>query len=150
MIRQKIQSDLILAMKSSDNDKVTMLRYILAQIKNKEIEKNLPNNPQLNDDETIQVLRKVAKELKESIDAFEKGKRADLVTQYKKQLEIVKPYLPQDLSDVDLKTAIQTIMEANKETITKNPKMAIGLCMKELKTKADSSRIMSLLKILGI
>ncbi len=146
MIRQKIQTDQIIALKSGKSDTVTILRYILAQIKNKEIEKKA----ELNDEETTQILRKIAKELKESIEAFEKGKRADLVAESKKQLDILQPYLPQELSDEDLKKAIQIILDTNKEAIQRNSKVAIGLCMKELRTKADSSRIMTLLKLLKI
>lgn len=146
MIQQKIQTDLIVAMKSGKTETVNILRYILAQIKNKEIEKKT----ELNDEEITQVLRKIAKELKESIEAFEKGGRADLVTGSKNQLDILHPYLPQELSDEDLKKSIQSIMNANKEAIQRNPKIAIGLCMKELRTKADSSRIMSLLKSLEV
>ena len=146
MIQQKIQKDLIIAMKSGKTETVNILRYILAQIKNKEIEKK----GELTDEELVQVLRKIAKELKESIEAFEKGGRVDLVTDSKKQLDLLNPYLPQEMLDEDLKKAIQSIIDANKEAIQRNPKMAIGLCMKELRTKADSSRIMSLLKSLGV
>lgn len=145
MIQQKIQTDQIIALKAGQSQTVTTLRYILAQIKNKEIEKQIP----LTDEETIQILRKIAKELKESIDAFTKGARQDLVAEYQKQLEIVQPYLPQEMSDEDLKKEIQTIIDTNKETVQKNPKMAIGLCMKALRSKADSLRIIMLLKTLG-
>lgn len=146
MILQQIQSDQIAALKSGQSQKVTLLRYILAQIKNKEIEKK----SELNDEETLQILRKITKELKESIDAFEKGKRADLVNEYKAQLEIVLPYLPKDLSDEDLKKAIHLIIDTNKELFQKNPKAIIGSCMKELRSKADSSRIMNILKTFGV
>lgn len=47
------------------------------------------------------------------------------------------------MSDEELKTAIATLIESNKEAIAKNPKAIIGICMKELRNKADSSRIMA-------
>jgi uncharacterized protein len=145
MIQQKIQSDQIAALKAGQSQTVTTLRYILAQIKNKEIEKKT----QLTDEEAIQIIRKIAKELKESIEAFTKGARQDLVSEYQKQLDIVQPYLPKEMSVEDLKKEIQTIIDSNKEIIEKNPKIAIGLCMKALRAKADSSQIMTILKTLG-
>ena len=54
-------------------------------------------------------------------------------------------YLPAELSDEDLKKAIDEIKAKNAEAISANPKMVIGLCMKELKGKADSARILKIL-----
>ncbi len=78
------------ALKNHEQETLTTLRYILAQIKNKEIEKRAD----LTDDEVLIVLRKIRKELLESIEAFQKGKREDLVLTYKKQLALVNLYLP--------------------------------------------------------
>ncbi len=141
MLKEKLQDDQIRALKSGNKEIVSVLRYILAQIKNKEIEKRAD----LTDDDMVSVLKKIAKELRESIEAFEKGGRRDLVDEYKKQLEIVLPYLPAELSDEELTKTIDELIEKNKELYEKNPKAIIGICMKELKLKADSSRILAIL-----
>ncbi len=143
MLRSKIQSDLITALKSHDQVTLTTLRFILSQIKNKEIEKKT----ELDDQEVLVVFQKAAKELKESIDAFTKGNRKDLIAEYQKQLDVVLTYLPAELSDEDLKEAVKQILEKNKEIIEQNPKVAIGICMKELKTKAASSRILKAIQL---
>lgn len=88
MIKKKLQDEQLAALKSGNQEKLSTLRYILAQIQNKEIEKKT----QLSDEEVIAVLKKITKELKESVNAFEKGGRSDLVAQYEKQLDIVTPY----------------------------------------------------------
>ena len=75
MLKEKLQSDQIQALKSGDKDKLSALRYILAQIKNKEIEKMAD----ITDDDVVIVLKKIAKELRESIEAFEKGGRKDQI-----------------------------------------------------------------------
>ncbi len=149
MLRQKLQEDQIAALKSGDKDKLSVLRFIIAQIKNKEIDKDPPAGGDLNDEETLAVLKKFAKELKESIDAFEKGNRADLVDASKKQLAIVSQYLPAEISDEDLKKEIEKIVSDNKAVYDQNPKVIIGICMKQLKTKADPSRIMKVLSAYG-
>lgn len=142
MLRQKLQEEQIIALKSKDSQKLSVLRFILAQIKNKEIEKR----GELTDEEIILVIKKIAKELKESIEAFKKGGREDLVKENEKQLEIISLYLPKELSDEELKKEIEKIISQNQDLFNKNPKAIIGLCMKTLRSKADSSRIM---KILG-
>jgi uncharacterized protein len=141
MLRQQLQTDLIQSMKSGDKARVEVLRYILAQVKNKEVDKK----SELDDNEVLDVLRKQIKQLKESIDAFTKGNRPDLVAEYQAQYDIVATYLPKELSDEELKTEIEKVIAANKEIYDKNPKQIIGLCMKELKNKAESSRIMAML-----
>lgn len=142
MLKQKLQDDQVHALKSGQKDKLSVLRYILAHIQNKEIEKGAA----LSDDDIVSVLKKIAKEQKESVTAFEKGGRKDLVEEYKKQLDILIPYLPAELSDQELEKAIDDIIAKNKEVFEKNPKAVIGISMKELKSKADSSRIMAILR----
>lgn len=139
MIYQQLQSEQITALKSRDSLKLQTLRGIIAQIKNKEIEKKAP----LTDEEVLTVIKKTKKELLESIESFTKGGRADLTEESQNQLKIVNTYLPAELSDEELKKAVQDLVAANADAIAKNPKAIIGICMKELKSKADSARIMA-------
>ncbi len=145
MLRQKLQDDQITALKSGDKTKLGILRFILAQIKNEEIDKNPPAGEDLNDDETIVVLKKVIKELKESIDAFEKGGRKELAEDSKKQLEILSMYLPAEISDEELKSEVDRVIKENQTVFDANKKAIIGICMKQLKSKADPERIMKVL-----
>lgn len=141
MLKAKLQDDQIKALKSQQSDQLEFLRYILAQIKNKEIEKQ----GELTEEETVTVLQKIAKELQESLEASKTGDRQDLIGKYQKQLDIISSYLPAQLSDEELQKEIETLIEKNKDLYEKNPKAIIGICMKELRSKADPSRIMSLL-----
>jgi len=145
MLRQKLQDDQIVALKSGDKTKLEILRFILAQIKNKEIDKNPPAGGELNDEETLVVIKKVTKELKESIEAFEKGGRKDLSNDSKKQLEIISVYLPAEISDEELHGEIEKVIKENQAVFDKNKKSIIGICMKQLKSKADPGRIMKVL-----
>ena len=146
MLRQKLQDDSILALKAGDKTKLSVLRFILAQVKNKEIDKNPPAGGELNDEETMSVLRKVIKELKESIEAFEKGGRKELLEDSKKQLEIALVYLPAEIGDDELKKEIERVIKENQAVFDNNQKAIIGLCMKELKSKAYPGRIMKTLQ----
>ncbi len=143
MIKQKLQDEQLAALKAGEKNKLATLRYILAQLKNKEIEKNSPAGGELTDEEIVIVLKKIVKELKESIDAFTKANRPELVTESQAQLDIVTPYLPKDISDEELEKEIKRIVESNKNL--PDPKAIIGIAMRELKNKADPSRILSTL-----
>lgn len=142
MLRQKLQDDSILALKAGNKTRLSVLRFILAQVKNKEIDKQ----SELNDEETMVVLRKVIKELKESVEAFEKGGRKELLEDSKKQLEIALVYLPAEIGDDELKKEIERVIKENQAVFDNNQKAIIGLCMKELKSKADPGRIMKTLQ----
>lgn len=141
MIQQKMQADQLAVLKSGDKAKLEVLRYILAHIKNKEIEKKAPPT----DEEVVAIIRKEAKKLQESIDAFKKGGRNDLVRQNEAQLAIVSTYLPEEISDDQLKKEIERVMEQNKTIYEQNPKALMGICVKELRTKADPQRIVATL-----
>jgi uncharacterized protein len=144
MIKQQIQKDLVQALKNKDQPRLATLRFILSQIQNKEIEKQ----KELNDGETVNVIKKFAKELNESIEAFQKGNRPDLLEESQKQLAIVHTYLPPEISDEELKSEVEKIIRQNQDLYNKNPKAIIGISIKALRDKADSGRIMKMLSSL--
>ena len=141
MLRQTIQADQLQALKSGDKGRLDVLRFILSQIKNKEVDKKA----ELNDDETLDVIRKYVKQLNESIEAFEKGNRPQLAADSQAQKKIANEYLPQQLSDEELSAEIKKVIDENKELYEKSPKAIIGKCMQALKNKADSARVMAVL-----
>jgi len=142
MLRQKLQDEMVAALKNKDTFKLNTLRFAIAQVKNKEIEKKA----ELNDEETLVVLKKLARELKESILAFEKAGRSELVDENKKQLQLVSSYLPAEISDAALKNEVEKIVKENQEIYNKNPKAIIGIVIRVLKNKADSQRIVKILQ----
>jgi uncharacterized protein YqeY len=142
MIKQQLQSDQIAALKAGDKAKLNVLRYIVAQIKNKEID----SRRDLTDEEVIQILRKQVKELQEANEGFVKGGRQDLVDENNSQIAIISAYLPAELSDEQLEAEMDKLIADNQEAIQKNPKSIIGICMNALRSKAAPARISALLK----
>jgi len=142
MIKQTLQKEQIEAMKAKDSFKLQTIRYILAQIKNKEID----SQKELEDQEVVDVLRKEAKKLQDSITAFKDAGRLDLESESQNQLDIVSAYLPKELSDEALKAKIQEIIDQNKDLYEKNPNAMIGICVGKLKSEADSSRIAQIVR----
>lgn len=142
MLYEQLQAEQITALKSKDTLKLQTIREILSKVKNKEIDKGAS----LNDAEVLEVIKKLKKELIESVESFQKGGRSDLIDEANKQLVIVNSYLPAELTDEVLRSEIATLLETNKDLIAKNPKVSMGICMKELRNKADSARILAVLK----
>ena len=145
MIKSNLQADHIVAMKAHDQQKVDTIRYVLSAVKNKEIDMG----KELTDPEVIAVMQKLQKELKESIEAFEKGNRTDLMEQYKAQLAVITSYLPAQISDEELQNKIKALMVEYKTQREANPKAFIGIAMKALKPMAEPGRIMAALKTVG-
>ena len=95
---------------------------------------------------TLVVLRKVIKELKESVEAFEKGGRKELADDSKDQLRLPLFIYLLRSSDEELKQEIDKVIKQNQAVFDNNQKAIIGICMKELKSKADPGRIMKALQ----
>ncbi len=142
MIKQKLVSDQIAAMKSKNAAVLEILRYILAQIKNAEVD----TKADLSDEAIQQLIRKEIKKLQDAIVPFQKAHRSDLVDEYQGQIDILNQYLPAQISDEDLMKEITKVMEKNAELAATNPNAMIGLCARELKSVADSSHIASLVR----
>ena len=143
-IKTKIQEDLIQFMKAGEKDKVDVIRFVLSFINTEEKDKQ----KSLTDSETLQVLKKVMKRNQESFEQFSKASRNDLAEKEKKEIEIIKQYLPEEISENE-------IIEAVKKSITQcdaNSIKDMGRVMAEIKKnygdRADMSIVSKHVKIL--
>jgi len=132
-LEEVIFNDMKKALKENEKLKLSTLRLIRAAIKNAEISKK----DKLTEDEVVGIVTNNLKKLEESLDIFTKGQRPELAEKAKKEIEIVKKYLPEQLSEEEVKKIV-------KETIIKfgfKSLQDIGPAMKEiipqLKGKAD-------------
>ncbi len=140
MIKNQIKQDLILALKNKDSLRINILRYILSKFQLEEITKKRA----LNEDEEVLIIKKILKELEETLKAAEAGQRISIIKQTQEEIETLKKYLPKQLSEEELKRAIEEIIEVNQEIFQKNPKALIGISLKKLNTVADTKKIISL------
>nr|MBN2278225.1 GatB/YqeY domain-containing protein [candidate division Zixibacteria bacterium] len=124
---KKIDDDLIKALKAREQDKVTLLRGLKSDIKYKNIEKG----EELTDDDIVGVLSAAAKRRRDSIEQFRAGNRMDLVEKESTELELIRQYLPQQLSEDKLR---EIIRESIRITGADSP-AKMGLVMKDLMPK---------------
>ncbi len=135
-----IQTDTTQALRAGDATKLNTLRFIVSQLKYKEIE--LHREP--SDEETITIIRKQVKELSEACEQFKAGGRQDLYDENMQQIGIMKTYLPQEMSDEELASLIKNFIAEHKELYTANPRAFTGKIVGALKSKASPDRIVSL------
>lgn len=95
MLLEQIQTDLAIALKAKNPAVVSILRFLLAEIHNREIQKQA----KLTDEDVVGVIRQQNRQQRESIEAYQKGGRDDLVAKEKEELEILSKYLPQQRSN---------------------------------------------------
>lgn len=142
MLREKIAEEMRAAMKAREQARVAALRMLMTAVKNTEVEKL----HELSDDEVLDVIAREAKRRRESIDAFEKGGRSDLVEKETAELRVLETYLPEKLSDEELAALVE---QAVAETGASSPKQ-MGEVMKALMPKvrgrADGAQVSALVK----
>ncbi|HJR19597.1 MAG TPA: GatB/YqeY domain-containing protein [Actinomycetota bacterium] len=142
MLREKIANDMRDAMKAREAVRVAALRMLMAAVKNAEIEKR----HELSDDEVLDVVGKEAKRRRESIEAFEKGGRDDLVAKESDELAVLEAYLPERLSDDELAALVDA---AIAETGAASPKQmgdVMKALMPKLRGRADGGQVSALVK----
>ena len=107
MLLDEIRNKLKEAMKNSEKSTVLAIRNVLERIKKIQVD----SNTELNENEIISIINKYAKQLKDSIEQFEKGGRMDLVEKESEELKIIEQFLPEQLSKEELTPIIKKIIE---------------------------------------
>lgn len=146
MLRDTIKSAQVSAMKAGDKPRLAAVRLILAKIKDRDIELRTGTPPEDDDVLVIDVLQKMAKQRRESIAMYEQGGRQELADQEKSELAVIEEFLPAQMSDDDVKAAIEAIKaELGAESIKD-----MGKVMATLKerhgTEIDMSKASGLVK----
>ncbi len=160
MLLEEIKKDLISFQKDKNETGVSVLRMLVSSIVNKGKDKRLKlanENPQLNDseldeksvlteEEVIEAVSGEVKKRRDSIQSFEAGQRFDLVENENKELEVLKKYLPKELTEEEIRIIVKEAKEKTKAVSQKD----IGLIMKEIvpktKGKADGNLVAKIVK----
>ena len=143
-LKEKLQSDLTDAIRSQDSVKSGTIRMLLAAITNEEVAGK--SAKVLTDAEVITVLSREAKKRREAVEAYTNAKRDDLANKEKEEAAVIALYLPEQLSEADIK---KLITDAIAETNAAG-RSGMGLVMKVLQPKiagkADGGVVSSLVK----
>ncbi|MGQ0659692.1 GatB/YqeY domain-containing protein [Sphingosinicella sp.] len=110
MIRDTIKQSLVDAMKGGDTARRDAIRLIQAALKNRDIELRGSPNPPEDDVLVTEVLQKMVKQRRESIEMYEKGNRAELAAAEAAEVAVIESFLPAQMSDAELGAAIDAIV----------------------------------------
>ena len=113
MLRDTINEALKTAMKAGDARRVSTLRLVNSQLKNADIEARGQGKPPLSDEDLLSLLQKMIKQRQESVELYDKGGRAELAEQERAEIAIISAYLPTQMSEDDVKTAIASEIAAS-------------------------------------
>jgi len=138
----KIKNDLNQALKAKKADEVLVLRFLLADLHNREIEKK----GELDDEEVVAVIRKQVKQRKEAIEEFQQGKREDLAQKESHEIEILSKYLPQMFSAEELERVVDASIDKTNAKSAQDFGKVMGEVMKELKGRAEGNLVAELVK----
>ncbi|MCB9076846.1 MAG: GatB/YqeY domain-containing protein [Anaerolineaceae bacterium] len=136
-IIDQINSDLKNAMKSGQKELVTTLRSLKSAVRYAEIDAG----GELNDEATIGVLSKQAKQRRDSIAEFEKADRSDLVAQEMAELQVIETYLPAQLSEEEIRAKVQAVIAQLNVTDAKGMGQVMKQVMADLKGQVDGKTV---------
>ena len=142
MLRDQIAEDMRVAMKAREQTSVGTLRMLMAAVKNSEVERGRA----LDDDEVLDAVTREAKRRRESIDAFTKAGRDELVAKETAELAVLESYLPAALTEAELAALVD---EAIAEAGATDPKQ-MGAVMKvlvpKIRGRADGGAVSALVR----
>ena len=136
-LQEKLRADLKQAMKGRDNKRRSLIRLVLAGVKNAEIDKGAP----LDDSGAIDIISREVKQHRESIAEFSKGNRADLVAKEEDELAILLEYLPPQMSHEEIAEAARKVIEQVGARNPGDKGKVMSQLMPQLKGKAEGREI---------
>ena len=142
MLRDRVAEEMRTAMKAREQARVAALRMLMTAVKNAEVEKL----HELSDDEVLDVIAREAKRRRESIEAFEKGGRTDLVEKETAELRVLESYLPEKLSDDELAAIVDQAVAETGATSPKQMGEVMKALMPKIRGRADGAQVSALVK----
>ncbi|MCG8383698.1 MAG: GatB/YqeY domain-containing protein [Gammaproteobacteria bacterium] len=143
-IKSRITTDTKTAMKSGDKSRLGVIRLISAAIKQREVDERVA----LDDEQVITVLDKMCKQRRESIEQYEKANRDDLAQQEAFELEIIKSYLPAELTAEELTKLITEAISVNNASSIRDMGTVMAYLKPEIQGRADLAKVSQQIKAL--
>ncbi|MDH3968404.1 MAG: GatB/YqeY domain-containing protein [Rhodospirillales bacterium] len=147
MLRARLNDDLKIALEAKDQLAVATLRLILAALKDRDIAaRGKGNCDGVGEDEILELLQKMVRQRRESIEAYSNGGRQDLADREAAEIEVIKRFLPKELDETEVRSAIdQTISELEASSI-KDMGKVIGTLKERYAGRMDFGKASQLVK----
>jgi uncharacterized protein YqeY len=146
MIRDTIKSAQVTAMKAGEKDRLAAVRLILAKLKDRDIELRTASSVPDDDTVVVEVLQKMAKQRRESIDMFRSGGRDELAAKEQAELDVIESFLPQQLGEDETKAAIEAIKAETGAASVKDMGKVMAMLKERHGSVIDMSKASGLVK----
>ncbi len=141
-LKDDISNQVKEALKAKDSMRVTTLRFLLSAVKNKE--KDLRRD--IEDAEVEQVAQVQVKQRRDSIEQFVSGGREDLADKERAELEIIKAFIPEEMSEEEIRVIVAEAKDATGATSMKDMGKLMGAVMPKVKGRADGKLVNAVVK----
>jgi uncharacterized protein YqeY len=142
MIKDKIDKDIIEAMKQHSETALTVLRMLKSSIKNSEIQKQ----KELDESDILGVIQSQIKSRKDSIELYKQGGRMELAQKEQDEIDILAKYLPEQMGETEIRDVILKAIQETGATSMQDMGKVMGKIMPETKGRADSSLVSQIVK----
>lgn len=141
-IRDKILEDMKTAMRAQEKDRLAAIRLIMAAMKQREVDERIT----LTDEHITAILNKMIKQRRDSVSQFEAGNRPDLAQKEMEEIRVIQQYLPAQMSEADIVTAVAAAVQASGATSAKDMGKVMGILKTQLQGKADMTVVSAKVK----
>jgi uncharacterized protein YqeY len=146
MIRDDIKAALVTAMKGGDKASTGTIRLIQSALKNRDIELRTGTAPKDDDQLVTEVLQKMIKQRRESVDLYRKGGREDRAAAEEAEIAVIERFLPAQLSEEEAQTKIREIVAETGASSMKDMGRVMGVVKERLGTSIEPARASALVK----
>lgn len=141
-LKQRLTDDMKAAMKGGDKERLGVIRLMLSAIKQVEVDERI----ELDDERIIAILDKMGKQRRESASQYESAGRNDLLQQEVFELDIIREYLPQALSDEEVDAIIEEAIGSSGASSIKDMGKVMGMIKPKLQGRADMGAVSGKIK----
>ena len=146
MLRDEINTALKGAMKARDERRISTLRMVNAALKNADLEAQGQGKSALADDELLGLLQKLIKQRQESVEIYDKAGRKELADQERAEIDIIRAYLPAQMSEAEAKVAIAEVIKATGAQSVKDMGKVMAALKQGYAGKMDFGKASGLVK----
>jgi len=141
-IKQTISEDMKIFMRAKDTARLGAVRLLQASIKQKEIDDRV----ELTDDQVLSVIQKMLKQRKDSIEAYQKADRQDLIDQEQLEIDVLSKYMPEPLTDDEVSKIIDEVISEVNATDMKDMGKVVGVLKSKISGRADMGQVSKIVR----
>lgn len=136
-LTEKVNSDMVTAMKAKDSERLSTLRMMKTALKNREIDKRAP----LTDAEGAQILGTMVKQRRDSIEQFTKGNRPELAAKEAAEIAVIESYMPKMASEEELRSMVEAAIAEMSAAGSRPTARDMGTVMKAVQAKVQAAGV---------